>query len=193
VDDERFRSIGEMEGWTERKLLAGLNIASDRLRRILVRMADEMDIPGFAAPHLLEALGVELIVELSRYFRNIREDDSGIDRGDVDLVTIAELSGYIEGLDGPIPSLNELAKLCGISRGHLIRSFKLRTGMTVHRYIEHVRLRKAKEYLAASDLPLKEIAFRLGLANPAHFSSAFRKLSGETPGSFRERARRGRE
>jgi AraC family transcriptional regulator len=193
VDDAHFRSIGEVEKWTEQKLLAGLNIGSDQLRRILARMADEIKLPGFAASFLLEALGVELIIELSRYFRQFPDGGPQINYRETDILTIAELTDYIDRLECPVPSLNDLAELCGVSRGHLIRSFKAQTGTTVHRYIEHVRLRRAKDYLTEGDLPLKEIAFRLGLANPAHFSCAFRKLAGEAPGSFRKRTRRGRD
>ena len=39
--------------------------------------------------------------------------------------------------------------------------------------------------LAEGEMPLKRIAARLGFANPASFSLAFRRLTGSTPGRYR--------
>jgi len=41
--------------------------------------------------------------------------------------------------------------------------------------------------LMTTDLPIKQIAGQLGFANPSGFTIAFRRVAGETPGSFRRR------
>jgi AraC family transcriptional regulator len=48
-----------------------------------------------------------------------------------------------------------------------------------------VQISKARDYLLHTDLPLKEIAYRLGFRQPSNFSDAFRAATGETPGRFR--------
>lgn len=68
-----------------------------------------------------------------------------------------------------------------------MRAFKASTGLTIHAYVEQVRLAKAKALLSDTDIQLKEIAFRLGFSNAANFSAAFRKSAGESPREFRRR------
>ena len=75
-------------------------------------------------------------------------------------------------------------------KGHLMRAFKASTGLTIHAYVEQVRLAKAKALLSDTDIQLKEIAFRLGFSNAANFSAAFRKSAGESPREFRRRVGR---
>jgi AraC family transcriptional regulator len=48
-----------------------------------------------------------------------------------------------------------------------------------------VQITKAKTYLLETNLPLKEIAYRLGFSSAANFSSAFRLATGSSPGQFR--------
>ena len=80
--------------------------------------------------------------------------------------------------------------MCGVSAGHLSRAFKESTGMTIHGFVQEVRLEHAKRLLTNTDRPIKEIAYELGFSHPPAFAAAFRRLSGETPGNFRSASRR---
>jgi AraC family transcriptional regulator len=72
-----------------------------------------------------------------------------------------------------------------LSERYFSKLFREQTGCSVAQYIKSVQLNKAKAYLLETDLPLKEIAHRLGFSTPANFSSAFRAATGSTPGQFR--------
>lgn len=85
--------------------------------------------------------------------------------------------------DQPI-SLIELANLAGISPRHLIRSFKARFGLTPHRYLIGLRVRKAQELLAHGE-PVAEVAVASGFADQAHLSRTFKAIIGTTPASYR--------
>ena len=50
---------------------------------------------------------------------------------------------------------------------------------------EAVQIGRAQNYLLNTDLPLKEIAFRLGFANAANFSAAFRAVFHLPPLAFK--------
>ena len=52
-------------------------------------------------------------------------------------------------------------------------------------FIEGERLRRAQEFLVSTDLPIKEIAKRVGFENPYHFSTRFRKRLGKSPRQYR--------
>lgn len=52
---------------------------------------------------------------------------------------------------------------------------------------DDVRRRCAERYLKDARLPLAEVAFLVGFADPSNFHKAFRRWTGETPGAYRER------
>lgn len=59
-----------------------------------------------------------------------------------------------------------------------------RTGLTIHGYIERLRIHKAKELLA-EDTPLKSIARLVGYNSRSHFGYFFKKHTGQTPLEYR--------
>lgn len=96
-----------------------------------------------------------------------------------------QLADYIEGhLDESI-GLGELAALCNLSEYHFARMFRESVGLPPHQYLLARRLAKARELLAAGDLPLGEVALRCGFASASHFSNRFRQAVGATPGAYR--------
>jgi len=183
-ENRLFREVTALADLSDIELAASLDVRSGEIRQLLDRMAAEVRSPGFASEVLLEAAGMQMLVELARYFGKVRSDGRTMLSGTVPL---SRLTDYLQALDGATPSLTALAEICGISRGHLIRSFKRQTGMTVHAYVEKVRMDRARTMLVAGGEPLKQIAYRLGFASPSHFSNAFRRHTSETPGAYRRR------
>ena len=64
------------------------------------------------------------------------------------------------------------------------------TGAQFSEVLDAVRADEAKRALVAGELPLAEIAWRLGFADLATFSRAFKRWTGKPPGTFRRDARR---
>ncbi|MDW6020393.1 AraC family transcriptional regulator [Mesorhizobium sp. BAC0120] len=87
-------------------------------------------------------------------------------------------------LDGKI-SLEELAKACGLSRSHFARAFKVATGVSPLEWLAQQRIALAQQYLRHSSLPVEDIAERCGFADQSHFTRAFSRHVGETPGRWR--------
>ena len=80
-------------------------------------------------------------------------------------------------LDEPI----EVAALAGIaarSPFHFTRVFTQAVGLTPHRYVIYVRLRRAVELVRDGRLALAEIAARTGFADQSHLSRWVRRLQG---------------
>ncbi|MBU6392987.1 MAG: helix-turn-helix transcriptional regulator [Sphingomonadales bacterium] len=88
---------------------------------------------------------------------------------------------------GQVPSVAELAALCGISTRHLHRQFLALTGKTVADYIETARLEEAKRLLVMRDQPIKAVALACGFAHANSFARAFRRSTGVSPHAFRQR------
>lgn len=84
-------------------------------------------------------------------------------------------------------SLAELAAIAGVHPAHLARSFHHATGFPVGEYLRRLRIRRACEALTRSHLPVAAIALDAGFADQSHFSRVFRRVTGETPRTWRQR------
>lgn len=85
------------------------------------------------------------------------------------------------------PSLEEMAQLIGVTPQHLCRLFRQAFQMRPFKYITRVRIQKAKEILIEQDdLPLKEVARRVGYNDTSYFCSLFKDQEGMTPTEFRK-------
>ena len=82
--------------------------------------------------------------------------------------------------------VNVLADLVNVSRYHFSRMFKEEVGYSPHEYITLLRINRAKELLKSTDLPMSEIAFRVGYEYSTSFTAVFQKKVGVTPREFRK-------
>jgi AraC-like DNA-binding protein len=89
----------------------------------------------------------------------------------------------LQNLQTP-PSLSELAVIAGTNEFKLKKGFKELFNNTVFGYLNDTRLGQARELLL-SGIPIKEVADQMGYSSVQHFSTAFRKKFGLTPGKFR--------
>ena len=81
-------------------------------------------------------------------------------------------------------TLETLEREFFVSRHHLIREFKRRTGQTVHRYIVKTRLDLCREYLSQG-YSINEVYRMGGFGGYNHFFRAFKQTYGMTPGEYR--------
>ena len=106
-------------------------------------------------------------------------------RGGLPAYKLRRVMEFIEeNIDRPL-LLEDLAASAAVSPFHFHRQFKRSTGVTPHRFILQLRMKRAKALLSASDLPLAEVAARVGFADQSHFTSTFRKATSMTPRSYR--------
>jgi AraC family transcriptional regulator len=181
----RFEALCQFgQGWDDADLNACLDIRSTEIKQTLLRLADEAKSPGFATGILVESLSATIIIELSRYLN--RGKSHPISRaGKLSPRQLRQVRDYVEATSRGSPTASDLAALCGVSAGHLLRVYKKSTGCSLGQYVEAVRLKKAKNMLLNTHLQLKEISYRLGFAHPANFSTAFRRVEGVTPLEYR--------
>ncbi len=88
-------------------------------------------------------------------------------------------------------TIPHLAERAGMSERTFARAFAAEVGMTPARYIELVRLDRAKLLLETTKWPLARIADRSGLGSVATLARAFRRQLGITPEDYRGRFRHG--
>jgi AraC family transcriptional regulator len=183
LDPERFdNATGIGRNWNPR---VSRDIHNPTLEAALWRLARELVAPGFASRTLMEGVTLAVMADLSRV---IKEGEGGVMHkpGTLSARQLKLITEYIDGIEESSPTISELAALVGVSTRYLTKAFKETTGKTVHTYVTGVRIRKAAQMLCGTDLPMKEVAGRLGFSALASFSNAFRAATGHTPTMFRK-------
>jgi transcriptional regulator GlxA family with amidase domain len=92
-------------------------------------------------------------------------------------------------LEEPL-SLDEIAKLVGVSRRQIERLFKRYVGEVPTKYYLDMRLRRARSLLLQTSLSVMEVAVACGFQSPPHFSKCYRDFYGHTPSAERQNSRR---
>jgi len=88
-------------------------------------------------------------------------------------------------------TISSLAALVGYTDYYLSRKFKTETGQSIHSYIDSVRVQRARMLLETSSMPVSEIARSLQFCSSTHFSSVFRRLTGQLPREYRQSRQNG--
>jgi AraC-like DNA-binding protein len=84
-------------------------------------------------------------------------------------------------------TLDELAEQAGLSKFHLIRSFKQTTGLSPVQYLNEIRFDLAKALLEKGK-PVYEVSEQVGYNTFSAFSKAFKLRAGRAPANYRARA-----
>jgi AraC family transcriptional regulator len=84
-------------------------------------------------------------------------------------------------------NLSEVAELVGLSESRIVHGFKASTGLAPYRWVTQARIQKAKALLADNRMSLSEIALEVDFADQSHFTKAFKRGVGITPGEWRRR------
>ena len=92
-----------------------------------------------------------------------------------------ELDAHI---DSPY-SLDQLNAKVFVCKGYLRRIFKKKYGESPLTYLLHKKLDVAEELLKITDLPIREVAQKVGIDNPFYFSTLFTRKKGLSPAKFR--------
>ncbi|MBA1200299.1 AraC family transcriptional regulator [Pseudomonas capeferrum] len=100
---------------------------------------------------------------------------------------VAEVYRHLRERDyGQWPTLTTLARLQGLSASTLRRHLE-REGRSYQQIKDEVRRAMAFECLREGRISIAEIAARTGFQEPSAFHRAFKKWTGESPGSYRAR------
>lgn len=82
-------------------------------------------------------------------------------------------------------SLRHFSRTLCVDPSHFQKMFRKYMGMTPNMYIRAARINRAKELLAATALPVAEIADRCGFGTAPYFIRTFKQLTGTTPAAYR--------
>lgn len=101
---------------------------------------------------------------------------------------------YIEAnWDKPL-SIEELAKVTGVSARSLFATFQKTRGCSPMAYVRHIRLKRAREFLSQPDpdTTVSSVVRACQFSNPGHFSKLYFDSFGELPSETLSRGKRRR-
>ena len=83
--------------------------------------------------------------------------------------------------------VKELADEMSLSPNYLSSVFKKETGIGINQALVQIRMERATELLASTDMKIREIAIGIGIDDFNYFTRVFRKTYGVTPLEYRRR------
>jgi AraC-like DNA-binding protein len=86
--------------------------------------------------------------------------------------------------------LDAVSREAGMSLSHFSRIFRKVMGLSYQEYLNNRRIAKAKNLLSSSPRSITEIAISVGFADSTGLGRIFKKLTGQTPSTYRRMARK---
>ncbi|MCD8511548.1 MAG: AraC family transcriptional regulator [Bacillus sp. (in: Bacteria)] len=119
------------------------------------------------------------IMECQRYFKQFKQKENLPEY-------IIKASNYIKTHFAEPLSIEDIAASVNLSKYYFIKRFGETMNMTPGQFITKNRLEQAIHLLRNTELPIKEIAVKVGYGDDNYFNKAFRKVVGTSPGEFRK-------
>jgi len=142
---------------------------------LAARLAREIVSADAAATVVLDALALELAARALDPRPNARGSERWI----------ATARAMIEA-DHASVTPGGIADALGLDASYVARTFRERLGRSVGDAIRAARIAAAARRLAAEpDVSLADVAVNAGFFDQSHFSRAFKRVAGMTPGAFR--------
>ena len=108
------------------------------------------------------------------------------DSAEQDKKLVQRLYDYLIELEGSLPTLLEIASLFGRSAQLLNEDFLAEYGHSIYGFMQERRMQQAHEAILRTDIPLKQLAERMGYTHVSNFSAAFKRRFGYAPGTLRK-------
>jgi AraC family transcriptional regulator len=165
-----------------------LSIAGEEYPKLVAlgkQLLAGLEPEGMAGRMNVEALTIHLAIHLLRHYCTA---SASLTKSPPKLPP-RKLQRALEYIDANLRediSLAGVAQALAMSPWHFAHAFRQTTGLSPHRFVLARRIERAKSLLRETDLPITEIAHRIGCASHSHFSVLFRRTTGQTPRDYRK-------
>jgi len=178
IQDFVAKGAGQVE------LLDNFGTRDARIEDLARRLLGEVESDPIASRLYAESLATELAVHLLRHYSTLkREVDVAATK--LPRYKLQRVTDYINDNLREDLTLERISASLPMSPYHFAHAFRQTTGLAPHRYVLLRRVEHAKCLLRETDLPITEIAHRVGYSNQSNFSVVFRRFTGRTPRGFR--------
>jgi AraC family transcriptional regulator len=155
--------------------------------RDLARALDRTDGDPLASQEILAAVTARLFGFVQASGETADRIDAALPSTRLELLRrVSRVRDLLEGRVEAGVTLTELAREACLSEFHLLRVFKQAFGVTPARYLDGLRMERARALLLRTDRPVTEVAAACGFASPSAFGRAFRRRWGISATSLRQ-------
>lgn len=167
-----------------------LRRGSQVMNRVM-HLFTEYHKPHLGSPYLVSLYALEIIVLLARnQMSNTEIDMPSVAANERDRLIAIDIAKKLEqNLESSL-DFEKMLGSYGLHRNYCRTIFKQIFGQSLTQYRLNARIGHAKELLRDTELPLTEIARKVGIDDYYYFLKAFKKVTGVPPGSLRKMARR---
>lgn len=107
----------------------------------------------------------------------------------IDDAEVAMAMRFIRDHGGGGIHVDDVVEATGLSRSSMERRFKAAMRRTIHSEIDRVQFELARQLVADTELPLKQVAARAGFKYIQYMTTLFRRRLGQTPREYRAQCR----
>ena len=154
-----------------------------QIEELLVKLYRETSVAGIGSSSMLFTLVCQLIVTTYRQLHQKRQGEHGPSS---DFEYILQ---YLDQHLGMRIRMSDLSHQSGWSEKQIGRMFLSYTGQTFSSYLQHLRIQKSRELLKSSQHKVSLIAELVGYRDVDTFYTVFKRITGETPLTYRKRSR----
>lgn len=187
LDPARLRRFAESElGMilTDRQVRDVPQAPDEELCRSGMMLLDALRNRGTGSQVIYEALARVFLVQLLQRYGEARAAAREFGRG-LSLSQHRRVLDHVAARFGGAVTIEDMARVAGMSPAHFARSFKATIGDTPYQFVMDYRMEQARKMLATRDLPLIDVALACGFADQPHFTRVFKRLTGQTPREYR--------
>jgi AraC family transcriptional regulator len=166
-------------------LTAYVGPVEDRLVRLGKDLLAEVREPGIGGRLFAETLAQQAAVLIRRQFVSGPSDSTQAIPPQASM-GIRRVKAFMREELGRDLTLEELARVAGLSRFHFIREFRRATGESPHRYLMNLRVLRAEALLRTKGrtVSLAQVAADTGFFDQSHLTRHFRRTLGTTPAAL---------
>jgi AraC-like DNA-binding protein len=141
-----------------------------------------LNVPDFIMPRLLEGYVYQLV---ALFFNNVVIQEMGEKYvTSKDAMRIIQMKEHIEkNLENPLPTMEEAAAECLMSRSTFAIMFKTVFKQNYGSFFLELKMKIAKELLKKGN-SVTAAGHKTGFSNIGHFAKVFKEHFGDTPGAF---------
>ncbi|TDF94164.1 helix-turn-helix domain-containing protein [Paenibacillus piri] len=189
--------IGQAVDRFYRHLLQNGPIEPECVHGLTIRLLDSMDKAvlqqvgknrHYKRCEIMSVVGMETLQEIksfvaghfTRLWEAVKYNDTDASRSIIKK-TIVHMEQHCDRA-----TLHSAAQMAEMTPAYLSFLFKLNTGKTFIEQLTEIRMEKAKELLALTNLKTYEVAEKVGYKDSRYFSQIFKKNVGVSPSGFRD-------
>ncbi|GGF32139.1 transcriptional regulator [Aliidongia dinghuensis] len=177
ADDMHAPRIGELD------YKPGVSIEDKIIRDLGTMLLGSFSHPERVSPMFLEHITLAAAAHVAHTYGGMRPAAPRAKGGLAPWQLRRSTELLATHLDGSV-ALKSAADACGLSISHFTRAFRASTGLPPYQWLMHRRIEAAKDHLLQRRRSLSEIALAAGFADQSHFTNAFTRIVGISPGAW---------